>query len=226
MSNVIADSAAIYSGFNAVDSNVGAHCVVGNDCDVISSTMEPYSRIGRRNVISDSHIGVGSYTGSNCEIRGTDIGRFCNLSWNLSIGGHNHNYSAVSMSSDANWDKIFGTDTKYDADWGRTEIGNDVWIASGVSIISGVSIGDGAVIGAGATVVRDIPPYAIAVGCPARVIRYRFDEGTIAKLLSIRWWDWPFDTIKEATEYLRCDLTDDILEKLGKIAFGTRITER
>jgi chloramphenicol O-acetyltransferase type B len=73
---------------------------------------------------------------------------------------------------------------------GDVNIGNDVWIGAEAIILSGVTIGDGAVIGARAVVAKDIPPYAIAVGNPARIIRQRFDEKTIEKLLEIKWWNW------------------------------------
>lgn len=74
---------------------------------------------------------------------------------------------------------------------GGVTIGNDVWIGARAIILSGVTVGDGAVIGAGAVVARGVPPYAIVAGNPARLIRYRFDEATIAALAALRWWDWP-----------------------------------
>ena len=71
----------------------------------------------------------------------------------------------------------------------RIRIGNDVFIGMGVTVLDGVTIGDGAIIGAGAVVSKDIPPYAIAVGCPIRVVRYRFDEETVRQFLDLKWWD-------------------------------------
>jgi len=76
-------------------------------------------------------------------------------------------------------------------------IGNDVWIGYGATIMSGVTIGDGAVIGARAVVAKDVEPYAIVAGNPARCVRKRFDPETIAKLINIRWWDWPIDKIRD-----------------------------
>ncbi len=78
---------------------------------------------------------------------------------------------------------------------GGVSIGNDVWIGARAIILSGVTVGDGAVIGAGAVVSRDVPPYAIVVGNPARAVRFRFDPPVIAALLALRWWDWPDDRI-------------------------------
>jgi len=80
----------------------------------------------------------------------------------------------------------------------QAEIGNDVWIGHNVVILPGVKkIGDGAVIGAGAVVTEDVPPYSVAAGVPAKVIKYRFDKQVIEKLMKIKWWDWPEEKIKE-----------------------------
>ncbi len=78
---------------------------------------------------------------------------------------------------------------------GETIIGNDVWIGYGATILSGVRIGDGAVIGAKAVVSRDVPPYGVAAGNPARLVKYRFDEEVRDELLKIRWWEWPLEKI-------------------------------
>ena len=89
---------------------------------------------------------------------------------------------------------------------GPVRIGNDVWIGSRAIILSGVCIGDGAVIGAGAVVSRDVPAYAIAAGNPARVVRQRFSPEIVAKLLEIRWWDWPEEKIRRFEPLLSGDM--------------------
>jgi len=85
---------------------------------------------------------------------------------------------------------------------GDITIGNDVWIGAKSTIMSGVKIGHGAVIGSGSVVAKDVPPYAIVVGNPAKIVKYRFDEQQIEDLLSIAWWDWEESKIKEESMIL------------------------
>jgi len=79
-------------------------------------------------------------------------------------------------------------------------IGNDVFIGANVTILDGITIGDGAVIGAGAVVSKNIPPYAVALGCPIKIVRYRFDEDTVEKLLKKKWWDGDMETLNKVEQ--------------------------
>jgi virginiamycin A acetyltransferase len=97
---------------------------------------------------------------------------------------------------------VFGEpwSSSYEAKWpnkGDTMIGNDVWIGHEALIMPAVSIGDGSIIASRSVVTKDVPPYSIVGGNPAKVIRHRFDSETIATLLEIKWWDWPIDTINQ-----------------------------
>jgi acetyltransferase-like isoleucine patch superfamily enzyme len=98
---------------------------------------------------------------------------------------------------------------------GNIIIGNDVFIGTDAVIFSGVKIGDGAVIGARAVVTNDIPPYAIAAGVPAKVIKYRFNKTIISNLLAIKWWEWPDNDIIKIIPLLSSDKIDVFLNKYG-----------
>ena len=100
---------------------------------------------------------------------------------------------------------------------GDTRVGNDVWIGYRALIGPGVTIGDGAIIGSGAFVTKDVPPYAIVGGNPAAVLRFRFDEPTIARLLALRWWEWPQ---AEITRHVRALCSND-LDALERAAART-----
>jgi serine acetyltransferase len=92
-------------------------------------------------------------------------------------------------------------------------IGNDVYIGYNVTILSGVTIGDGAVVGACSVLTEDVPPYAIVAGNPARLIRYRFKEESIQKLLKIRWWDWPEERVKKNIHLICSNSVDALLKE-------------
>lgn len=130
-----------------------------------------------------SSIGNFTYIGKNCNITKADIGRYCSIANNVSIGQGEHDLARISTSSifyNSSYEKLTQEDCV---------IGNDVWIGTDTVILRGVKIGDGAVIGANSVVTKDVPSFAIVVGSPAKIIRYRFDEETQEKVISSKWWD-------------------------------------
>jgi acetyltransferase-like isoleucine patch superfamily enzyme len=155
--------------------------------------------------INDRRLTVGEYTYFDTQItfgmwQPEDrvlIGKFCSLARDVTIfGGGEHfttratAYPLVLMFAQNRPERLVDGQSQ-----GATIIGNDVWIGFGATIMSGVTIGNGAVIGAKAVVAKDVPDYAIAIGNPAKVIKYRFAPQTIARLNALSWWDWQLNKI-------------------------------
>jgi len=192
-------SVKLYKGTSVQNSYLKQFVTVGDFSKVQNSTLDEKTRIDRNNHINSSMLGRYSYTGRNTVILHASIGAFCSISWNVSIGGANHDYSRISQHSFLYGSVLRPEDEPipYNRFDDPVNIGHDVWIAAGAVIMRGVTIGDGAVIGANAVVTRDVPPYAIVVGSPAKVIKYRFEPEIIELLLQLKWWLWSEEKIKE-----------------------------
>lgn len=181
-----------------------------------------------KNVITGKNIEVGDYTIYNdfvsnpCDFEKNNvlyhypvnkdrliIGKFCSIACGAKFMFTSGNHSMQSLSNYTF--PIFFDEWELDPKdicdaWenkGDTVIGNDVWIGYEAVIMQGVKIGDGAIIGTRAVVTKDVPPYTIVAGVPARVIRRRFDEKTITKLESIRWWNWDYEKIKRYIPFIQ-----------------------
>lgn len=138
------------------------------------------------------------------------IGRFCAIGAGVTIflGEGDHRTNWITTYDSCMFDPMDPPSTK-----GDVRIGNDVWIGTGATILSGVRIGNGAVIGARSVVAKDVPAYAIVVGNPGRVIKYRFEPEAIAMLERIAWWDWPLERIEVSWPFLRSDDLDGFIRR-------------
>lgn len=165
-----------------------------------------YTEVGMFNFLENSTFGDYSYTGQFCFVQNTEIGKFSNIAANVRIGPTDHPYARPSLHHFTYRQKMYSfadTDDErfFDHRQSRkTYIGHDTWIGHGAIISPEVTIGHGAVIGAGAVVTKDVAPYAIAVGVPAKEIKKRFSEEIIEELLQINWWDWSHEKIKNHLE--------------------------
>lgn len=151
-----------------VDSNIHQSAQIQSKCKVRYSAIDKYT-----------------YIGTNASVVHAKIGSFCSIAAGVAIGGGGHNMDAVSTSPIfSEGINIFGkniANINY-LPYKKTTIGNDVWIANRAIVLQGVNIGNGAVVGAGSVVTKDVPPYAIVAGNPAKVIRYRFSNDVIQSL--------------------------------------------
>lgn len=214
-------SVKIYRNAVVNNSTIGDCCSIGDDTTIERCRFENNVIVNRRSYINDSIVGKYTYMGINTTMNFTHIGKFCSLARNVDIGGFDHDYRKVTTMPAFRYGQAKSGGGKLlqglrHEDY--CEIGSDVWIAAGAQILHKVKVGNGAVIGGGAVVTKNVPPYAIAVGVPAKVIGYRCSEGQIAALESLKWWDWPesvLDSIMD--ELIQRDISDDIIEFLKKI---------
>lgn len=174
-------------------------------------------------------IGACSYISGPVSLRSvSSIGRFCSLGNSISIGPGNHPVDWLSTSP-FQYDGLYLNDREL-REFGSTgkrfpgpspvSIGNDVWIGSNVIILRGVNIGDGAILAAGAVVTKDVPPYAVVGGVPAKILKYRFHESIIDRLLKIQWWDYDLRGMK-GVSFDKIEVALDELD--GRVASGVMV---
>jgi len=161
-----------------------------------------YNKLYPNTVLMYSEIGDFSYIAGDSVIARTKIGKFCSIGSNVKCGLGRHPTKDFISTHPIFYSKrkqvgITFADKDYFEEFGQIEIGNDVWICDNVTILDGVKIGDGAIVAAGAVVSKDVPPYAIVGGVPARLIRYRFTTKEIGLLLKYKWWDKDIEWLKK-----------------------------
>lgn len=181
-----------------------------------NSKFEGKNSIGSFSRITNSSIGFGSYVGKSVVLNNSYIGRYCSIGNNIKVNVGKHptekfvstspafysplndpiNKLSLSYINEVKFSEQRFTDNNY-----SLEIGNDVWIGNDARFIEGIIISDGAIIASGSLVTKDIPPYSIVAGVPARIIKYRFKKEEIEFLLKLRWWNNKEEWIINHAEY-------------------------
>lgn len=188
---------------NSSNKQLGKDVLIHDNANVKNCEFGVYTEVGMFNFLENSTLGDYSYTGQFCFVQNTVVGKFSNIAAMVRIGPTDHPYDRPSLHHFTYRQKMYGFSDNDDSEFFKhrqsrvTSIGHDTWIGHGAIISPEVTIGHGAVIGAGAVVTKDVAPYAIAVGVPAKEIKKRFSDEIIEALLDIKWWDWPHDKIKD-----------------------------
>lgn len=172
-------------------------CTIRPDSHVCEdSILGGYNYIGHGAVILRASLGAHTYVQKGSVIIHADVGKFCSIAAGvcITLGGHPLTHASTHpafYSCTQPLGKSFCDADEFEPFGVRTRIGHDVWIGQGATILDGVDVGTGAVVACSAVVTKDVPPYAIVGGVPAKVIRYRFDAGMRQRLLASAWWDLP-----------------------------------
>ncbi len=184
-----------------------------------SSRIGKYCEIGERVVLREVVVGDFSYFERNGEAIYTEIGKFCSIAANVRINALEHPVERLTMHKVTyrpnEYFRFQGLDDEFRERRRakKVTIGNDVWIGHGAVILPGVRIGSGAVVGANAVVRRDVSPFEIVAGVPAKAIRFRFEEKIRARILESAWWDWPFEKVAEAIPDMQTLGIEEFLDK-------------
>ncbi len=178
-----------------------------------------YVEIGRDSYLSNTSLGDFSYCGERCVFQNTIILKFSNIAQGVRIGATDHPMKRATLHHFTYRSALYGMGDDDAAFFEErasriTTIGHDTWLGHNCIIKPDIRIGHGAIVGSGAVVTKDVPDYAIVVGNPARLLRYRFDAVIREKLLKLSWWDWPYEVLKERLNDFRENM-EDFLEKYG-----------
>jgi len=167
-----------------------------------SARFEGFNSIYEHAEIGDASLGRFTYVGMHARVVNCSVGRFCSIGHGALVGGlgvHPSKWLSthpVFFSERRQAGRTTFSDRNYVDELPPTTIGNDVWIGARAIVLDGHRVGDGAIVAAGAVVTTDVEPYTIVGGVPAKAIRMRFDAADVARLLAIKWWEWPVEKLR------------------------------
>ncbi len=174
--------------------------------------------VGKNASVIDSAIGKYTSIGRNTKVANSIIGRFCAISWDVTINAIPHPIQNLTISAFPYVPDVGNFVSKRIQYYSKVNIGNDVWIGVQSIILPGISIGDGAVVGAGAVVTKDVDPYQVVVGNPARHLRWRFQKDVRDKLSSIQWWKWSDDKIKANIDHFQKEVDNELIALINGLS--------
>ncbi|MDF2811100.1 MAG: chloramphenicol acetyltransferase [Microvirga sp.] len=188
-----------------------------------------FTEVGARTHLLETVMDDYSYIVQDGEVASSSIGKFCSIASHVRINPGNHPMARASQAHFTYRSSQYWPGEEDDSDffdWRRSSpvtIGHDVWIGHGVVILPGRAIGTGAVVGAGAVVTRDVQPYSIAVGNPARVVKLRFNEAIAQRLLALAWWDWDHEALRGALKDFRTLSVEAFLDRYEDVIIPTSL---
>ncbi len=198
---------------------LGVQPLIHPEAVVVDSHLGVWTEVGARASLTKTVLGDYSYVIHDSDIIYTRIGKFCSIASFVRINPGNHPLHRAALHHFSYRSRQFALGEDDDVaffSWRRSysvTLGHDVWVGHNATIMPGVTVGTGAAIGAGAIVTRDIPPFQIVAGVPARVIRERFPEEVQQSLLRIAWWDWPPEKLRLALPDFRRLSAQQFVEK-------------
>lgn len=189
------------------------------DCDITDSTFGAYVEIGRGSRLNNAAFGDYAYCDRYADIANARIGKFANIAAFSRIGATDHPLDTAAChhflyrSADY-WDDTTRDEAFFEHRRSRiAQIGHDTWIGAGAMIKPEVTLGDGAVVAAGAVVTKDVDPYTIVAGTPAKPLRLRQPRSIADRLIALAWWDWTHDALRTALDDFRAMKAKAFLEK-------------